>query len=467
MKMKNIASAIIIFTSLIVASTAKADSLPDCGTKNTDGFAKRFYETYKEGLTSKSEQLAPTPSIGSAPSMEENDNSASPLMKALYCGESGQKIKDSRIKFYGWFDVGGNISSSKSHYDAASGSGGNSPSGYYNRSNQITLNQAVFNLERLPDVEQKKEISYGFRISTLYGTDYQYTIASGLMSNQLIKDQNKYGFDPYLIYGDVYIPYVVEGLNIRVGRYSTLHDVESTFAPGNYTYGHSMLNVYDPYTHQGAVATLKLNKNWKTQVEVYNGSDTSINDTKNNRASVGGCVHFTSDSGNDKVYPCITGLNGGKYSYNNLQMHSVNWYHKFDEKWSMASQVYYAWQDRVPNANNPNSASAIAGTRAAKCNPSDLTCKSSSVAAAHYLVYQLSSKDFLTLRNDLFKDNHGQRTGYNTTYSAHTIGWTHWIGNVITLRPELRFDHSYNQKAYDGGTKSNQYIAAADMIIHF
>jgi hypothetical protein len=148
-------------------------------------------------------------------------------------------------------------------------------------------------------------------------------------------------------------------------------------------------------------------------------------------------------------------------------MHSVNWYHKFDEKLSMVSQVYYAWQDRVPNANNPNSASAISGTRAAKCNPSDLTCKSSSVAAAHYLVYQLSSKDFLALRNDFFKDNHGQRTGYNTTYSVHTIGWTHWIGNVITLRPELRLDHSYNQKSYDGGTKSNQYIAAADMIIHF
>ena len=466
MKMNNIAS-VIIFTSLIVASAAKVEPLSNCSSKNKDVFAKRFYEVYKEGLTSKSEQLAPTPSIGSTPSMEENDNSTSPLMNALYCGEDGQKIKDSRIKFYGWFDVGGNISSSKSHYDAASGSGGNSPSGYYNRSNQITLNQAVFNLERLPDVEQKEKISYGFRISTLYGTDYQYTIASGLMSNQLIKDQKKYGFDPYLVYGDVYIPYIAHGLNIRVGRYSTLHDVESTFGPGNYTYGHSMLNVYDPYTHQGAVATLKLNKNWKTQVEVYNGSDTSINDTKNNRASVGACVHFTSDSGNDKVYPCITGLNGGKYSYNNLQMHSVNWYHKFDEKWSMASQVYYAWQDKVPNANNQNSASAIAGTRAAQCNPSDLTCKSSSVAAAHYLVYQLSSKDFLALRNDFFKDNHGQRTGYNTTYSAHTIGWTHWIGDVITLRPELRFDHSYNQKAYDGGTQSNQYIAAADMIIHF
>jgi hypothetical protein len=67
----------------------------------------------------------------------------------------------------------------------------------------------------------------------------------------------------------------------------------------------------------------------------------------------------------------------------------------------------------------------------------------------------------------LFKDNHGQRTGFNTTYSSHSFGWTHWFGNVINIRPELRIDHSYNQKAYDGATKSSQYIFATDMIINF
>ena len=466
MKMKNIA-LVTIFISLIAISTSKAQTPTNCASKSKNVFAKRFYEIYKERLSSKSEQLAPIPSIGSSPNMEENDNSLSPFMEALYCGKNFQEIKDSRIKFFGWFNVGGNISSSKSRYDIASGSGGNAPSGYYNHANQIMLNQAVFNIERLPDVEQKDKISYGFRLSGIYGTDYQYTVSSGLMSNQLIKDHKKYGFDPYLFYSDIYIPYIAQGLNIRLGRYSTLHDIESTLATGNYTYGHSMLNVYDPYTHQGAVATLKINKNWKTQLEIYNGSDVSINDSKNNRASVGACVYYTSDSGNDKVYPCITGLNGGKYSYNNLQMHSINWYHKFDEKWSMASQFYYAWQNRVSNINNSNSTSVIAGTRGAKCNPSDLTCKSSSIALAHYLVYQFSSKDFLALRNDLFKDNHGQRTGFNTTYSSHSFGWTHWFGNVINIRPELRIDHSYNQKAYDGATKSSQYIFATDMIINF
>ncbi|MBU6339200.1 MAG: outer membrane beta-barrel protein [Rickettsiales bacterium] len=462
MRIKKIGGLLLTFLLFFFATIANAkDGSID------DNLGKRIYDVYKRGLSSKSEQLAGVPSIGGAPNMEENDDSVSPLMEAIYLGKNGKKIKESGIKFYGWLNAGGNLSTSKTHYDLSVGTGGNAPSGYYDYANQVMLNQLVLNLEKFPDVSQKKKISYGFRISTLYGTDYQYTIASHLLSNQLLKNRNKYGFDPFLIYGDIYIPYVVEGLNIRVGRYATLHDIESSFAPANYTYGHSLLNIFDPYTHQGAVATLKLNRNWKTQFEIYNGSDTSINDKKNDRASVGACVHFTSDDGDDKIYPCITGLNGGKYSYNNLQMNSINWYHKFNDKWSMASQAYYAWQDRVPNANNVNSAAPINGTRAAQCNSSDLTCKSSSVAAAHYLVYQFSAKDFFTLRNDLFKDNHGQRTGYNTTYSGHTIGWTHAIGSVIKIRPELRFDHSYNAKVYNGGTKSSQCIAAADVIVYF
>jgi hypothetical protein len=47
------------------------------------------------------------------------------------------------------------------------------------------------------------------------------------------------------------------------------------------------------------------------------------------------------------------------------------------------------------------------------------------------------------------------------------IGWTHWIGDVITIRPEIRFEHSYDTKSYNGGTKSSQYILATDMIIHY
>jgi len=150
-----------------------------------------------------------------------------------------------------------------------------------------------------------------------------------------------------------------------------------------------------------------------------------------------------------------------------MKMLALTWYHKFDEKWHMATEGYYMWQRKVPNLNSPNSPPTILGSNGAQCAPENPTCRASVNAMINYLVYKVSPKDFVTLRNGFFKDSHGQRTGYKTLFSEHLIGWTHWIGDVITIRPEFRFDRSYDTKAYDGGREANQYVLATDLIIHF
>jgi hypothetical protein len=52
------------------------------------------------------------------------------LMDALYCGEGGQKLKDSRFTIYGWVEPGGNISTSHTRFNYATGTGGNYPAAY-------------------------------------------------------------------------------------------------------------------------------------------------------------------------------------------------------------------------------------------------------------------------------------------------------------------------------------------------
>ena len=37
----------------------------------------------------------------------------------------------------------------------------------------------------------------------------------------------------------------------------------------------------------------------------------------------------------------------------------------------------------------------------------------------------------------------------------------------MTLRPELRFDHSYDTAVFDNGTQRNQFVASMDLIIHY
>jgi len=59
-----------------------------------------------------------------------------------------------------------------------------------------------------------------------------------------------------MVYGEIYVPSVAQGLEIRVGRYISLPDIEAQLAPNNYTYSHSMTYSLDNYTNTGLISTL-------------------------------------------------------------------------------------------------------------------------------------------------------------------------------------------------------------------
>jgi hypothetical protein len=71
------------------------------------------------------------------------------------------------------------------------------------------------------------------------------------------------------------------------------------------------------------------------------------------------------------------------------------------------------------------------------------------------------------VRNEYFNDKVGSRTGFATDYSEHSIGITWWPDKLITIRPELRYDHSYAERVYNNGTRHNQLAFTTDVIFHF
>ena len=74
----------------------------------------------------------------------------------------------------------------------------------------------------------------------------------------------------------------------------------------------------------------------------------------------------------------------------------------------------------------------------------------------------------LSRGNEFLDDAKGQRTGHKTWHTEHTIMWGgHWISDLITLRPELRFERACNMPAYDLGTKKNQVTFGIDGIIRY
>jgi hypothetical protein len=82
-------------------------------------------------------------------------------------------------------------------------------------------------------------------------------------------------------------------------------------------------------------------------------------------------------------------------------------------------------------------------------------------------MYQLTDRDYLGLRQEAFDDVRGQRTGFASWYTETTLGWVHWLTPSIEIRPEIRYDHSYNAAAFDNGAKSSQFAFAADLIVKF
>jgi len=85
----------------------------------------------------------------------------------------------------------------------------------------------------------------------------------------------------------------------------------------------------------------------------------------------------------------------------------------------------------------------------------------------NYTMFRIAPNAFISVRNEYMNDKVGSRTGFATQYTEHAIGLTWWPDKLITIRPELRFDHSYDVPAYNNGTRKNQLAFVTDVIFHF
>ena len=111
-------------------------------------------------------------------------------------------------------------------------------------------------------------------------TEELVTAHPGVASYQLLQHNHENGYDFPMVYAEVYIPKVAEGLVIRAGRYISVPDIEAQLAPNNYMYSHSMTYSYDNYTNTGVIASLQATKNWMIQAGVSAGTETVPWNTK-------------------------------------------------------------------------------------------------------------------------------------------------------------------------------------------
>jgi hypothetical protein len=388
---------------------------------------------------------------GGAPNIGGPDTNTYPLMAAL-------NLENSRTKVYGWVATS---------FDFSTSGRNNFPVSYDIFPNKIQVNQAVVYIERLPDTVQNDHFDWGFHVTGFWGTDYRFTTAKGYFSEQLLSANKQYGFDPVLEYVDLYFP-VADGLNIRMGRFLSVPGIEAQLAPNNYNMTHSLLYTIDPFTDTGIYGTLKLNKQWMVQLGMSAGHDVAPW-TKDRKASLIFCLSYSTASNNDNFYGCANGINDGKYAYNNLQDYDFTWYHKFNSKWHMATETWYMYERDVPNVagNVEDPITPELGANGAFCRPGVLRCTAPEYAVVNYVNRDINSKFMIGFRSDLLDDKKGQRTGFATKYTENTLYATKYIGSTIMLRPEIRFDHSWDLAAYNNGKARNQFFFGMDLIYKF
>jgi hypothetical protein len=401
------------------------------------------------------------PLIGVPPS-----SSVYPLLKALYLGPYGDFFTDTRLEILGWVTSSGNWSNAHRS---------NIPTAYWIVPNSYQLDQAVIMFTREIDWVQTDHIDWGFRSVHLYGIDYRYTTAGGWASQQLLYHNNLYGYDPIEQYLELYIPRVWDGMTIRVGRWIATPDIETQYAPDNYLATHSLLFTYDTYTQTGCMFSFQLNKYNMVQGAIHSGTDMAPWYPGAIATGMFGW-RWVSEDNNNAFYTVLNSINDGKFRYfmadghkaghDNFQYIVTTWQHRFSKKLITKTESYFMWQFDAVLGGTPSLGPVMSfggGGGLGKFIPGI----SRTYGVLNYTMYQLSKRDYLTVRNEWWRDEQGERSGFPSNYSSHTVGISHQFNDLMMIRPEIGFYHSYDVPAFDLGKNKNLLMYGFDFTIRF
>ncbi len=388
---------------------------------------------------------------GQAPAPPDTSTSAAPaapapappadrwlLMKSLQGTWPGSLLDSNRLSVYGWTDM---------TFTASSDAHINLPMGFNYRANEPAVQQNWVRFERSVVTSGTTEPTFGFRTSwILPGLDYRFTLARGIFNEQLTANDggpNIYGVDPIEFYGEAYFPTVAQGLDIKVGRFFAQYGVESNEAISNQLESHAYCFIYNPFTHTGALATLKLTPAWTVVAGMTLGSDIFIDPA--DRPTFIGNVKWAPPGGRDSVQVAVI-VGPGRFddtrNVNNLDVFDLIYTHQFNPRLNYTFEGLFAFQTNVPGL----------GTTTEYCPLS-------------YLTYVFTPRLSGTARLELFNDSQGQRTGFKGLYTALTAGLSFKPYKSVIFRPEVRYDYNSESRPFEN--KHGLFTATADLILRW
>jgi hypothetical protein len=357
-------------------------------------------------------------------------------MRELQGTWPGYLLDGSRVQVLGWTDSA--FTASSDHADQL-------PMGFNYRANEFHVQQHWLRIDRPVD-QTTRTPTFGFRLDTLVGIDYRFTIARGLFDSQLTDNQGEpatYGVDPVQFYAEAYLPGVARGTDVKLGRFFAQFGYESIDTTQNPFVSRSYLFIYNPFTHTGLLTTTKLSDAWSVQNGIVTGSDVFIDPASN--PTYLGSLKWAPPSGRASVL-FSTILGKGRFdrqeNFHNPEIFDAVFTYKLTSRLNYTLDALYGFTTNVPDTGFANWFSL-----------------------ANYLSWTLAPRLTANARLEFFDDVQGQRTNFKGLYTATTVGLTFKPTKAVSLRPELRSDYNAESRPFED--RHGVFTAAFDVLVRW
>ena len=338
------------------------------------------------------------------------------------------------------------------------------------RANEPLLNQAVINFERVL-AAQPGEFDWGFKAQFMFGSDARYIHSLGLLDS--VMKTNLYQPDIVEAYVSLHLSLLTErGVDVKLGKWVTLEGAETIDPHTNVFYSHTYIfNFGIPFNHTGALFTVHTTNWLDLMAGVTRGVNTSVEDNNDSLAFDGG-VGLNLNEG--KLVVSASTHIGPETPNNNSALRYLN-------------DITVTWKIR-------DKLTSITDMNYARDDPAN----ADGFGVAQYFTYAITDKVTAKIRGEIWRDDKGffvaqfadphdpvraldgeptidPRTigGGRTTYGALTVGLDIKPAvpkplTGLTIRPELRVDHSLNgTRPFNDSKDQTLFTAAVDAIITF
>jgi len=403
------------------------------------------------------------------------------LQTAINGGDYGDWFKKNNVGIDGWATAGANLSTATFT---------NSPTSYWAVPNNIELDQVVMRFQKGYDTVQTDHMDWGFRSVILYGMDYRYMVAGGWEpgADQLLLNNSLYGLDFTEQYLELYVPWVANGMVVRLGRWIACPDIEVQYSPDNYLASHSILFTYDTYTQTGCMFTFKINRSLMVQGAITAGTDMAPWYQGAVACGFAG-LRWVAEDNNDAFYTCLNDIDSAEFrhfttssgqpaGHDNYNYIVSTYEHKFNENVHTATEAYFMWQYDAEVGGTP-SLGPVMPYGGGGGDGTLLPGKSEAYGFLNYTEFGLAGTnlgsffkyDYICFRNEWWKDSRGMRSGIPGNYTSNTVGWCHNQNAALQIRPEIGYYRNWDNPAFDAtnpaGAMKGLLMGGFDVTYHW